>query len=56
MDSKERPFTPQTSTGPTYTRIRCCANGSCKGFESWTEVGECYSAGGRVTRDCSTCK
>lgn len=39
------------STGPTYTRYKCCSEGcGCNDFHSWTEVGECYDRGGHLAK------
>lgn len=44
-------FASTVSTGPTYTRYKCCTDGGgCTEFDSWTQVGPCYEYGGHLQR------
>ena len=48
---KSEEFAGTKSTGPTFTRYKCCSEeGGCTEFHSWTEVGDCYEQGGRLRR------
>ena len=41
------------STGPTYTRYRCCIGESCEPFDSFLAISECYERGGHLARPSS---
>ncbi|MBI5572740.1 MAG: hypothetical protein HY914_22540 [Desulfomonile tiedjei] len=50
-EPKSEEFASMKSTGPTFTRYKCCSDeGECTEFHSWTEVGECYERGGRLQK------
>ncbi|MBM3302882.1 MAG: hypothetical protein FJY85_23405 [Deltaproteobacteria bacterium] len=44
------------SSSSGYMKRSCCVNGSCVKFKSPLEVADCYKKGGRVVKDCSSCK